>query len=94
MPKDQEPLISVARDSTSHIGKGGQRMREEFRDPAPLDRFHLTDCDVSQLEGSSENDLPQSQDLIAGMGRKGCCSKVVPDHCGARLPDKGTSCRC
>jgi hypothetical protein len=95
-PKAEEPLVIVDGVWASHLGKVGQGMMEdeEFGDPAPLTGLNLTNCEVSPVEGSSEYDTPQRQDLIAGVGRNVCCSELVSDHNGVKLPDKGTAYCC
>lgn len=92
--KSQEPLIIVDGACACHIGKAGQGMMEEFGDPAPRAGLDLTNCEVSQVEASSGYDTRQSQDLIARVGRKRCCSELVSDHSGVKLPDKGTAYCC
>lgn len=90
VPKAQEPLTTVEGVGASHTGKAGQGMMEEFADPAPPARFNFTKREASQVEASSEYGTRQTQDLIAGIGRKRCCGEPVSDHSVVKLPDKGT----
>src|SRR2546423_9410102 len=89
-PKAHEPLTTVDGVSASHTGNAGQGMTEEFGDPAPPALLNLTKREASQVEASSEHGTRQSQDLIAGLGRKRCCSELVSDHVKVKIQDKVT----